>query len=669
MKMRLYVISWIIWGGILISHAFGLDADEAGKILENFKRQEKEMIFESNSMFLDESDKSILNTYRRLNLYGAIGDKVQSKREYLESQNEKISSRVESLESSIAELDDDINTLVAEVNNINQQIVVTKEKIETNKETIVLLKNKIAENTEVLLDYMVYLYKKGEYVSSGNDIDNLKSILLSWEPIDEVINDLYFKSIIQLTGQQLIEKHRKYISSLYIKKLDLQKSEDDLKALRKIGVLEKNILDDKRAAKQRLLEVTKWQEELYSQYIEEKLEVEKGLKVKELKEQIKLNNTKKQLLEKYNCEFVDISVDIEAAFALSDQCLGINKIIYAESRLTGIPEINNPFDWPILPYAWLSTFYRDDGYVEQFGTDHDAIDIIAPQGTDVKAPADGYVIYIQPPTSNSYAYVAIKHSDNLVSLYGHVSEVNVELYDFVKRGDVFAKSWWEYGTPWAGILTTWPHLHFAVYENEEYSDPLEYLNLSYLTYNDLPDRYEYKYKSDFRSRKGYEYTVVRQEWDNRFRIEWNTEVERQKYLLDTYAAYSFKNWDIWIEESLGAGIDPTFMMCVGLAESWLGRNLKTSYNVWNVGNTDSWSTYSFSDARQGIYWMAQTFNNKYLSQYNEISELSRYGNKDDSKPIYASSDFNWHNNITKCMSHVKWEFIPDDYNFRLEIKN
>jgi len=67
--------------------------------------------------------------------------------------------------------------------------------------------------------------------------------------------------------------------------------------------------------------------------------------------------------------------------------------------------------------------------------------------------------------------------------------------------------------------------------------------------------------------------------------------------------------------------------------------------------------------------MTQTFNNQFLSQYNEIQELSRYGNKNEKKPIYASSDFNWHNNITKCMSHVKGEFIPDDYNFRLENKN
>jgi len=118
------------------------------------------MIFESDAILLDASDKSILNTYKKLNLYNSIGDKIQGKREYLQEQNIRISSRVDSLEDSILELDTDINQLVAEVNSINEQIVTTKGKIATNKETIALLKNKISENTQVLLEYMVYLYKK-----------------------------------------------------------------------------------------------------------------------------------------------------------------------------------------------------------------------------------------------------------------------------------------------------------------------------------------------------------------------------------------------------------------------------------------------------------------------------------------------------------------------------
>jgi hypothetical protein len=69
------------------------------------------------------------------------------------------------------------------------------------------------------------------------------------------------------------------------------------------------------------------------------------------------------------------------------------------------------------------------------------------------------------------------------------------------------------------------------------------------------------------------------------------------------------------------------------------------------------------NARSGIYWIVKTLNNRILGHYTQVRELSRYGNK--TGPIYASSPDHWHNNIIKCMSHIKGRFISDDYEFRL----
>ena len=624
------------------------------------------MIFESDTL-LDDEDKSILSTYRRLGIYQNIAEQAQARRENLEGEAAKITSRVNSLEETIQEFDNDIEDLLWEIQKINDEIIVLKSKIELNKDKIALLQRKIASNNEILLDYMVYLYKKGEYVSSKEEIDNLKSIILSGEAIDELVNDLYYKSIMQVTGQQLVQNHRNFVSNLYIQKLELEESEQDLKTLRKAWIIEKNILDDKRAAKERLLDITKWQEDLYQRYIKEQLEIERDIKVKELTEQVALNNARNSLLDKYGCDFVDLWWSEEVKKGLSEECMDVNKIIYAESRIASSVTEKNPLDWPISPTLGLSAYFKDDWYRQALGTDHDALDIRAPQGTEIKAPMDGYVIYLQPPVNVGYAYIALKHSDGLVTIYGHVNKVLVDTYDFVEKWEVFAISWWEYGTNGAGLLSSGPHLHFVVYADREYRDPLDYLDLSYLNYSDLSVRYQYKYQSDFRSRKWEEY-AVKSETDSEsiFRIEWGSEVERQKYLLSTYATADFRDWNIWVEESVDAGIDPTFTMCVWLAESTLWKYLKTPYNVGNVGNTDSGATRDFASARAGVQAMVQTFNNRYLWQYDEIRLLSRYGNDDDSKPIYASSPFNWHNNITKCMSHVKWVYVPDGYNFRLE---
>lgn len=95
-------------------------------------------------------------------------------------------------------------------------------------------------------------------------------------------------------------------------------------------------------------------------------------------------------------------------------------------------------------------------------------------------------------------------------------------------------------------------------------------------------------------------------------------------MLSTYATPAFQDWNLWVNTALEAKIDPSFMMCIGLAETTLGNHLKTAYNIGNVGNTDSGDTITFASPQEGIRAMAKTFNNRYLGKYQKISELSRW---------------------------------------------
>jgi len=61
--------------------------------------------------------------------------------------------------------------------------------------------------------------------------------------------------------------------------------------------------------------------------------------------------------------------------------------------------------------------------------------------------------------------------------------------------------------------------------------------------------------------------------------------------------------------------------------------------------------------------MGTTLNNKYLGNYESVSDLSRWGNK--SGAIYASSPKNWHENIIRCLSALKGRFVEDNYRFRI----
>ncbi len=641
----------------------------AWNVLKNFKALEYEMLFESDRVFLDSSTKNIFDSSKKMQLYKWVREKVKEKRESLEKEQMKIINKIGNLKDSVKLLEKDIFNLKEETVKINNQIIEINKKHRITKKTIKFLREKIQNNKKVLYQYIIYLYKKGNFVFTDGKIDNLKTILFSWEDIANVLNDLHFKGLIEITAKRLIDNHRKYVNDLYVKQLALKKIESESKNLRKQLVIKKALVTQKKEFKEKLIVISQWKQKLYEKFIKEKRDTENSLKWKEFQERLKFKYAKKDLLVKEGCDYVDFSKVDPEEVKLSDKCRKLNSVIYIESKLRGfeVDEAGNKLKWPIAPSRGVSTFFHDPWYIRLFWEDHDALDIPASQWTDIKAPADWYVIFIRKPAIADYSFVALKHADGIVTVYGHLSAIDVKDMDFVKAGETFAKTWGAPWTPWAWVMTTWAHLHLEVWKDKKMRDPLEYLDTSVLPFGELPEKYFHKYKMDFKSRKWYEFKWKPKKWKKTqarvFKIVWESEIERQKNFLKKYAVWSFKEWALWVWEWIEADVDPTFLMCVWLAETSLGRKLKTPFNVWNVWNTDSGATRDFTSARQWVHAMTKTFNNRYLKTYDEIRMLSRYGNKD--LPIYASSEVNWHKNIISCMSHIKWKFVPDDYNFRL----
>lgn len=130
--------------------------------------------------------------------------------------------------------------------------------------------------------------------------------------------------------------------------------------------------------------------------------------------------------------------------------------------------------WPVEPLLGISAHFADDAYQRRFGIPHHAIDIPTNQGTIIRAPADG-VVTVAADNGLGYSYLTIKHDGNIETVYGHVSGFIVDVGDDVQTGDPIAYSGGRPGSPGAGLLTTGPHLHFAVRDNSKLVDPLDYL--------------------------------------------------------------------------------------------------------------------------------------------------------------------------------------------------
>jgi len=120
----------------------------------------------------------------------------------------------------------------------------------------------------------------------------------------------------------------------------------------------------------------------------------------------------------------------------------------------------------VLPVeGWITQQFTKD--TTQGGRAHPGLDIAAPEGMFIKAPAPGIVVAVLGDVDYGIM-VVLQHQGGFITRYGHCAKAMVSVNDKIVRGQVIAL---------VGNTghSSAPHLHYEVIKDGKNVDPLQYI--------------------------------------------------------------------------------------------------------------------------------------------------------------------------------------------------
>ena len=126
-----------------------------------------------------------------------------------------------------------------------------------------------------------------------------------------------------------------------------------------------------------------------------------------------------------------------------------------------------PSLWPVRGYMTGGQGWRPDPFNPAKRDYHTGVDISAPYGSRVIAPADGVVLFAGYRAGYGNIIV-LDHKFGVVTRFGHLSKFNVQAGQRISRSDVL-------GFVGNTGRTTGPHLHFELWMHNKPVNPKKFL--------------------------------------------------------------------------------------------------------------------------------------------------------------------------------------------------
>lgn len=360
---------------------------------------------------------------------GTEADAIKEKIRQAEERIQALQKQGEQYKVEITEHQHEAASLQEQVNGFNRQIQGLESRIAITEQEMATVQLYIEQTTlEINKNELLIEQKKTQIISLFRAIYRQQNkstleLLLENDNLSDFFDAIHAQENIQQAMQDNIKSLKTLQNQLEEERVNLLLDQERLVKLEQELDAQNQVLAQQRQVQQDLLTQTRNNQRSYEQLLQSVEAQEKALN--------------------------------EEIFNLEEE---LRKLLNPSSIPAG------EFHWPTTGimtqhYGCLHTSFARRAYSRcdnGQGGYHNGIDVAAPIGTPIYAVADGTVV---DSASSRYGYgrwVAVRHTNGLVSVYAHLSAVTASPGQAVKRGDTIARMG-------STGFSTGSHLHFIVY--------------------------------------------------------------------------------------------------------------------------------------------------------------------------------------------------------------
>ncbi len=400
------------------------------------------------------------------NVSAASSSEIKKQIAELKNQKKELESQMKDVQNQVDENEDEISNLVNQKNAIDQEIFLLYEQIENINQQLSAYALLIADKQGELDDARTHLdaltAKNKERIRAMEEDGEISywSVLFKASDFSDLLDRLSMVQEIAAADHRRLQEMNAAAEEVATAQTALSAEKEELEVVRAEMDAAQVVLDEKRAEADALLvELVDKGYELEALYAEMEAEEESVLDEIAQKEK-EYNEAKRQEWIQYMSTYVTQAPATQPGSSGGTSSSGGS---------SGGSVSSGGWLRPCAYSCVSSPFGNRDAPTAGASTNHQGVDLAAPEGTPIYASRTGVVTVATYGKSAGY-YVTINHGDGFSSVYMHMTRYTVSKGQAVSAGQVI-------GYVGSTGVSTGPHLHFGISYNGKYVNPAHYVAL------------------------------------------------------------------------------------------------------------------------------------------------------------------------------------------------